>query len=141
MSNVSGDNLRVDKNGLSQLKHFGHSFFVIYNLCPGRTTPARITLSGREPEACAELTTWSHRGFHDHHTAERGKWDFIVQGYLASFAKRLVSVCIAWTAGYMAATYEPIYGLSEDEVNFNLNNALLCGPLSNNVSFRGINWR
>lgn len=30
MANVSGDNLGVDKSDLSQLKHFGHSFFFFF---------------------------------------------------------------------------------------------------------------
>lgn len=41
----------------------------------------------------------------------------------------------------MAATYEPIYGLSEDEVNFNLNKALLCRLLKIDVSYMSLSQR
>lgn len=52
MSNLLGDNLGVDKNDLSQLKHFGTEFvlvfFFTYRFGFERTTPTRITLSGSE---------------------------------------------------------------------------------------------
>lgn len=87
VSNVWGDNLGVDENDLSQLKHFGTEFvlgffFFTYRLGFERTTPTRITLSGSEPHASAEPWSWSHcltsRPPHDRER-ERGKWDFIVQ--------------------------------------------------------------
>lgn len=40
-----------------------------------------------------------------------------------AFEKRLVCVGKPRTAGYMATNYEPIYGLSEDEVSFICNQA------------------
>lgn len=84
VSNVWGDNLRVDKNDLSQLKHFGTEFVLVFFLLTGWVLngPRRqgLRYPAAKPHASAEPWTWSHcltsRPPHDR---ERGKWDFIVQ--------------------------------------------------------------
>lgn len=47
VSNISGDNLGVDKSALSRLEHFWtvfvFVFFYICKLCPGKTLPVWIT--------------------------------------------------------------------------------------------------
>lgn len=131
MSNDSGDNLGVDKNDLSHLKHFGHWFF-FFNLQVVSWTHLAgedyaIRLRTRLLCRAKDLVSpWTLRPPHD-----RERKVGLYCSRLASFVKRLVFVCIAWTAGYMAATYEPIYGLSEDEVNFHFNKSLLCRMHSN----------
>lgn len=76
VSNVWGDNLRVDKNDLSQLKHFGTEFvlvFFFYLQVGFWTDRADKDYAIRQrnhtpvPSRGLGLTAW----LHDHHTTER----------------------------------------------------------------------
>lgn len=51
----------------------------MFTLYPGSNLPLRITLEGREPNLFAGDKITHHR-FLDYRTAEKAKWDFIVQG-------------------------------------------------------------